>query len=275
MTKGLDSLKSANDDKHFWCLCPFHNDTNASMVINKNGRWAGYYKCFTCGAYGSPKAFALWAGKNPDKVYFPSTKELKEPVQVDWESILQRGRANISAGMKTFCAMLGISPKTADRFRVGYDMEKMQYLIPMYDPSGNISGIQRRAIDGTKKSMPHSKQGVFIARNYLYSLNRTLFICEGFSDAAITTEMGFQSIGRYNASQRLTEELYRHLIKFKCIVIIEDNNKVGQVGAKKWWNQLSNSIVIAPFKEYVDIRQQALAGGLENTRTYLSNYGNG
>ena len=33
----------------FWALCPFHNDRNPSLSINREGQ---YYHCFVCGAGG-------------------------------------------------------------------------------------------------------------------------------------------------------------------------------------------------------------------------------
>ncbi len=272
LTKRLDAYKSDTDSKHWWVLCPFHPDTNASMVINKNGKYAGYYKCFCCGAYGSPKAFAKWAGKNPNKVYFPEVKIPNAYVQIDWTKILNRAELNIGKGLKALCASIGISPDTVKSYRIGYDEEKFEFLIPMYNPRGDICGIQRRAIDGTKRSMAHSRQGVFIARRNLYFTDKTLFVGEGFSDSAITTEMGFQAIGRYNASQRLTEDLARHLRNFKLIVLVSDNDKVGTDGMKKWWERLRNSMIITPKKKYKDIRKQALEEGLDETRAYLEVY---
>jgi DNA primase len=268
----MDSFKSLHDAKHFWVLCPFHDDTNASMVINKGGRYAGYYKCFTCGAYGSPKLFALWAGKNPSKVYFPAAKAVA-PVKVDWDSIMRSSLKNIGAGLPTFCETIGISPLTATKFRVGFDVEKYEYLIPMYNPQGEICGIQRRAVDGTKRSMAHSKQGIFIARRKIYLLTKTLFICEGFSDTAVVKEMGFQAIGKYNASQRLTEDLAKHLRKFEFIVLVSDNDKVGWDGANSWNKKLKNSIIIAPYSaKYKDIRKQYTEEGFDRTKQFLERY---
>ncbi|MBR5250765.1 MAG: hypothetical protein IKV38_01960, partial [Clostridia bacterium] len=42
-------LQVVQKGKGYWALCPFHNDRNPSMSINKEGQ---YYHCFVCNAGG-------------------------------------------------------------------------------------------------------------------------------------------------------------------------------------------------------------------------------
>lgn len=47
-------LQVVQKGKGYWALCPFHNDRNPSMSINKDGQ---YYHCFVCNAGGDVISF--------------------------------------------------------------------------------------------------------------------------------------------------------------------------------------------------------------------------
>ncbi len=49
--------------KNYVCLCPFHNDTNPSMIISQEKQ---IYKCFSCGAGGNVLTFV----QNYEKISF-------------------------------------------------------------------------------------------------------------------------------------------------------------------------------------------------------------
>lgn len=73
----IDEIKRKNDivdvisdyvaimkkGKNFVCLCPFHNDTNPSMIISQEKQ---IYKCFSCGAGGNVLSFV----QNYEKISF-------------------------------------------------------------------------------------------------------------------------------------------------------------------------------------------------------------
>lgn len=66
--------------KNFVCLCPFHNDTNPSMVISQEKQ---IYKCFSCGAGGNALTFV----KNYEKISLnEAIKKLanKAGVEIDY-----------------------------------------------------------------------------------------------------------------------------------------------------------------------------------------------
>lgn len=50
---GIDVMEQAN---HWKCVCPFHDDTNPSLVIFKDTH---YYKCYACGEKGDVYDY-LW-----------------------------------------------------------------------------------------------------------------------------------------------------------------------------------------------------------------------
>jgi DNA primase len=53
---GIDLIEQSN---HWKCVCPFHDDTNPSMVIFKDTH---YYKCYACGVRGDVYDY-LWHQK--------------------------------------------------------------------------------------------------------------------------------------------------------------------------------------------------------------------
>lgn len=65
--------------KNFTCLCPFHNDTNPSMVVSQDKQ---IYKCFSCGAGGDVLNFV----KEYEKISFgEAVKKLGEYVGISVE----------------------------------------------------------------------------------------------------------------------------------------------------------------------------------------------
>ena len=42
--------------KNFFCVCPFHDDTNPSMSVSREKQ---IYRCFSCGASGNIFTFLM------------------------------------------------------------------------------------------------------------------------------------------------------------------------------------------------------------------------
>jgi len=51
-----DGIELVEQGNHYKCICPFHDDTNPSMVIFKDTH---YYKCYACGVKGDVYDY-LW-----------------------------------------------------------------------------------------------------------------------------------------------------------------------------------------------------------------------
>ena len=67
--------------KNFFCICPFHDDTNPSMSVSREKQ---IYTCFTCHATGNVFTFLM----NYDKMSFPEAlKYLGDKVGVDTKGV--------------------------------------------------------------------------------------------------------------------------------------------------------------------------------------------
>ena len=67
--------------KNFFCICPFHDDTNPSMSVSREKQ---IYTCFTCHATGNVFTFLM----NYDKMSFPEAlKYLGNKVGVDTKGV--------------------------------------------------------------------------------------------------------------------------------------------------------------------------------------------
>jgi len=118
-------------------LCPFHNDSNPSMLVTPN---MGIYKCFACGAGGNVFKFVM----EHEKMDFPSAVEfvantvgfsLPKPTLVKDEQYEERDlmrklneianswfREQLlkSDSVKSYLEERGITEKTRDLFGLGY-----------------------------------------------------------------------------------------------------------------------------------------------------------
>lgn len=102
---------------------------------------------------------------------------------------------------------LGVSVDSLRRLRMGWCEEHDAPTFPMWE-RGQIVGIRIRKPDGFKFAIRDSSNGFFIPRGL--TLFDTLLIVEGPTDTAAALDMGFDAIGKPNASA-CTDELIRLL----------------------------------------------------------------
>jgi len=56
----MNRLRIAKENEHeLWCHCCFHKDEHPSMLINKDGEFAGMYHCFQCGRHGKAEDLGI------------------------------------------------------------------------------------------------------------------------------------------------------------------------------------------------------------------------
>lgn len=207
---------------------------------------------------GSPKQYAKAFKMNPDQIkYVPIKKE--KPVVIDWEKRMRWEDSKIVRD--EFAKYLGISPQTLVKFRLGYYQGK--FLVPLFDTAGKISGIQEHWWEKDKhikKLQVHSKHGIFIPE-IKFDIERPIIVNEGFSDTACSVEMGFQAIGKYNALFKMDKKTIDGLKKFKCVLIVSDNDDVGRQGAGELWEQLPNAEILVPPNPFDDERKWMMEVG--------------
>lgn len=118
------------------------------------------------------------------------------------------------------------------RLGVGYDGEA--YTFPMRNSKDDIVGIQRRFLNGDKRFVKGSKNGLFIPRGLNIAASEVL-ICEGVTDTLVALDLGFEAIGRANCGTGV-KMLCDYFAWKPCaakIIIIADNDLVGIKGAKQ------------------------------------------
>jgi 5S rRNA maturation endonuclease (ribonuclease M5) len=96
-------------------------------------------------------------------------------------------------------AMLGVSARTLEMFRVGWNSPDSALAIPMFEADGTVVGVRFRSQDARKWSLRGGKNGVF-APGPPYP-NEECIICEGATDAFALFEIGFDGVlGRASCS---------------------------------------------------------------------------
>lgn len=142
--------------------------------------------------------------------------------------------------------ILGVTPRSL--LLLGLAKGENCWAFPMFDENRRIVGIKRRFPDNQKRSVRHSKLGVYFPLNFNKEV--TAVICEGESDTAAMLSLGLNAIGR--ASANSCEDILARLIGNQDAVIIADDDKDGIRFAYKLKAKLPNSCVIV--SRYGDAR---------------------
>jgi len=118
------------------------------------------------------------------------------------------------------------------RMGIGYDGESWTF--PMRNSEDEIIGVQRRFLNGDKRFVKGSKNGLFIPRGLNIAASEIL-ICEGVSDTIAALDMDFEAIGRVSCGTgvQMLCDYFTYQVSSPKIIIVADNDLVGIQGAKK------------------------------------------
>jgi 5S rRNA maturation endonuclease (ribonuclease M5) len=144
-------------------------------------------------------------------------------------------------GRKRLADELGVSDQSLHRLRVGWSHKYRSYTFPMTDAAGRVRGIRLRGMIGHKWAVTGSRDGLFIPRNVLVSLpfdggGGMLLVCEGATDCAALTDLGFAAVGRPSCNGGTSQIL--SLIQKGAnnrpreVVIVADDDAPGLRGAQ-------------------------------------------
>ena len=249
------------DSEHLWCLCPNHDDTNASMCINKTdtGKYPkGFGYCYVC------RHTINFSAETVDKM--AKKKSIcRKKVPVDWDCLVEHFLDNPSRikEVNKLAKMWKISPPSY--YYVGFDGEAIA--IPMCNENEEYVGIQRRFSDGSKCCVDGSQLGLFIPD---ISHEEIVVITEGFSDAAVATHLGYFGIGKPSAG--FGDEIvrkYLESIEYKGdIIIVADNDNAGLKSAYTLQHTLGcwKTKVVIPD---TDLKDYYLKNGKNTTKALL------
>ena len=244
--------------KHLWGFCVFHVDKNTpNLSIDKTSETKGRFRCWACGIYGNipPKLVDTMAKKK--------VKNLRERPSIKWHErtvrfLVTKLDENF-VYLKKLADDWNIDVETLFSYYVGifedWSDHHKSYTIPMRNEHKEIIGIQSRYLDGSKSCIEGSQLGLFIP--HILIENRRVVICEGFSDAAVVTDLGFFGAGLPSAS--VGHEMMKTFLDtagVKKVTIVADNDSAGKKSAEKMNKLLSDSYkcrVIMP-EETRDLR---------------------
>jgi hypothetical protein len=254
------------DSKFWWFICPFHNDHNPSMTVNKSGQYTGHFKCWACGKIGSAKHFAYLMGNQ-------TIREWPKPKYSE-KHYRQKFKPDMALQAMGYCENMNLQ-----KYQIAKDLLKIEipilkalsigwdnraFTFPMYDEDSHIIGIRRRFANNSKGCLMGSSLGLFVPE-FNYAQEFDLLITEGESDCMAALSYGFQAIGRPNCNSCVGLIIkWLNNKGFNSIVIVADNDAAGILGAKKLAEETAfagiTTKIITPPEEFKDLREWYLSG---------------
>jgi DNA primase len=224
---------SENNDE-IWCFCPFHDDTGRpNLLVSKTGGYAGFYKCFGCGKFGDAKNLGFDIRSNKYQ------KAHKQPTPINWTSLSQTYESCTINEYRyhTLMEEWNVSRGVLEALNLGWDGEA--YTFPMRNEYFEISGIQRRFMNGKKRSIKGSQLGCIIPTTIDFS--DVILVCEGTHDTATVMDLGFEAIGRPGACT--CYEIAASVLTGCRALIIPDKDEAGIRGARALAHEVTKGSV--------------------------------
>jgi len=262
-------IVSEESGQYLTCLCPYHKDSIASLVINKvehNGRKKGYYYCFGCGKSGKISE------EQVDKL---ATKKgyVKKPRPVNWH----RQAVEFTAGRlaKDYPGDFIYKGSNND-YIIGWDSFENYYTTPMCNAMQEVTGIHTRTLDGTKRSVEGSRLGLFMPA-WEVAINEPIVICEGLSDTLVALHCtGLYSIGLPSATfgHTIVRDFLKNISFNGNIIVVSDADEAGFESTSKLVEILDEVyplriVMPVPCSDLKDYYERC---GQENTRKLLISY---
>ncbi|MEH2956921.1 toprim domain-containing protein [Candidatus Merdisoma sp. JLR.KK006] len=268
-------------------VCPFCNSgdkKNYTAAFHIDGT---RYNCFACSKHGDIFDLVAHMENLPSdwKKHYNRTLKIMRPcldgdkptksreeyipeftIPVDYTEYLYKCHKNV--GQTDYFSKRGLSKKTIERFKLGYDSEKNLVTIP-YNP--NCKGYVDRVLwDGNSKYYKHGNELFNIEVLYeksLFGNEEYVFITEGQIDAMSFEEIGLSAIGLggVNEVSKLVQNLNEKPSN-KVLVLALDNDKAGRRAIGKFIEELAETELEQDFivdsgmyKKYKDANEFLIA----------------
>ena len=162
---------------------------------------------------------------------------------------------------------LGVSLHSLNNLGAAWASEHNAWAFPMFDEQARPIGIRLRYLNGDKKAVTGSRQGLFIPEMQIPS---DVYCCEGPTDTAAMLTVGLYAIGRPSCSgggDMLCDLIAQNRIK--RVTIVADHDDPGIEGAVKLQKRLRvpSRIFVTPCK---DFRQFVKAGATKEVVTAIT-----
>ena len=269
---GLEKIKVRGDNVMF--CCPSHGENNPSCGISITKEIGG---CFACGWHFNLiqlvafcKQIQEWEAVEYLNSYFnrdfrkvdcagkfPLYSEDKKSVS---SFLPHTALAPFRSGeiSHPYLIKRGFSEQDFINFKLGWDSNLKRITIPFYDTKGNLLGFSGRAV--LNESNPNYEvvygnspkyliYNNFKAKDTLFPLNLykksdTLILVEGLLDALWLHKMQFTNTLSVISAQisRAQLEILKSL-DVKTIILCLDNDKYGEAGCKKLYDNLKGNFV--------------------------------
>lgn len=245
-------------------VCPFCNSgdkKNYTAAFHIDGT---RYNCFACSEHGDIFDLVAHMENLPSdwKKHYNRTLKIMRPyldgnkpkksreeyipefaVPVDYTEYLHKCHNNVA--QTDYFVNRGLSQKTIDKFKLGYDPEKNLVTIP-YNP--NCKGYVDRVLwDGNSKYYKHGNELFNVDALYEVGINAWfsggsdyVFVTEGQIDALSFEEIGLSAVGLggVNEVSKLIEKL-KGKPSNKVLVLALDNDKAGRRATGKFIEELA------------------------------------
>lgn len=193
----------------------------------------------------------------------------------DWESRTRQLRvACTPARLQALADHLGLPVAALYGHDIGYiadDPCGPCWTFPECDGLGNVIGIERRFLDGSKKSMYGGRRGLFLPSGW-NQRDGPILVTEGASDALTLHALGLAAVARPNAAGgnsqlAMLSDLLEGVPASKPITILADTDMAGIIGAQEAAQQLADRLGreagwVVPLDHHKDIRAWAVTQNL-------------
>lgn len=231
--------------KNNMICCPFHNDTNPSMVINKDSNTLYCFVCkklADCISYHakmeglsmieSAKLLAASIGENFYSKVDPKDLERKEYVSGAID--------NLNDSTIRYLKSRGIEKDAIEKFLLGTSkIRGKEYVVqPVHDDNGKLSFYNQRCIEECEKKDSHRiepgapKQSIVGNLDKAKNMKSPLFVTEGMFDCIQAWQEDIACVCVFGAE--MSEVQARKILNyFDDIALAFDNDEAGYHAAKE------------------------------------------
>lgn len=218
------------------CVCPFHDDHNASFQFNVD---KGLFICFSCGAKGGIRALRRRFGVSDrnvgvglDVVYGKLSDLERPPARETRMSESELAAYRMPTGE---WAKRGLSARVIDQFQLGYDIVRDAMTIPVRTLSGELIGVVFRYMDPDLKHRYRYPKG-FHKREHLFSSwmvadlpdSSHVVLTEGAIDAMSVWQAGLPALAIYGSSVSNEQIRQLRMLGVRKVTLAFDNDKAGR-----------------------------------------------